>query len=86
MRETIKYSKNFLSLGLLICEIELDWLLWKDFMASMLKKGKVAQRDQIYTENFTIKKKFLSLGVYNPNPTLREWIRCDCSRKNPISL
>ena len=49
MRNTIKCGKDLLSLGLLIPEIELDQLPWKDSIATVLKRGKVTQ-DQIHTE------------------------------------
>lgn len=47
MRETIKCRKDFLSLGFLVAEMELDRLPWKDSVTAMLKTGKVAQ-EQIH--------------------------------------
>lgn len=46
MKEAKKCSKNFLSVGLHIPEIGLDWLPWKDSITTMLKRDKMAQRDQ----------------------------------------
>lgn len=48
MRKIIKCGKDFLSLGLLIPEMELDWLPGKNSIAIMPKRDKVTQRCQTY--------------------------------------
>lgn len=47
MRETIKCGKDFLSLGLLIPEIKLDWLLWKDSITTVLKRDSDTKRTRL---------------------------------------
>lgn len=67
MRDTIKCGKDLLSLGLLIPEIELNQLPWKDSIATVLKRGKVTQ-DQIHTE-----KNLPPLYcIIHEDPTLKE--------------
>lgn len=80
IKKTIKCGKNFLSLGLLTPEIELDWLPGR-LHYSHAKRTK-RQKGPDFCRN-----PLPPLTLHNPwGPATREWNEQTCSRRDPISL